>query len=291
MAASLAHVPLDGHAWFSGATYKEGEAATMNLAAGHGENHTSLSHLLLPEILCRLTHDSPRRRYKPGLEHSTAAIDRLPAVGALDGDPQPGLWVSTGFSSGTVGLCGALCAEVLAAQLGGAMPSRPVWRNVLRRPGRGYFTTICNAENVARGGVVGLVKHRAAASLFWRVRASARTMLVVVIRTLPIGGSWATRHPPDPALWRVDIDHHIISGAPDLGRCLRHRDDLIDLSQSGQRQARSQIQTLIACWIDQQSDTRTPGGMGALPSRRDRARYPRQSAREQLVHRICWRSS
>jgi tRNA 5-methylaminomethyl-2-thiouridine biosynthesis bifunctional protein len=45
-------------------------------------------------------------------------IDRLPAVGALDAGSQPNLWVSTGF--GSRGLTyAALCAELLAAQLGG----------------------------------------------------------------------------------------------------------------------------------------------------------------------------
>lgn len=114
----VAHVPIgDARAWFSGATYKEGEAATMNLAEGHDENLQGLSHLL-PEIALRLTPRFAQAQVQAWTGTRSTTIDRLPAVGALDGGPQPGLWVSTGF--GSRGLTyAALCAEVLAAQLGG----------------------------------------------------------------------------------------------------------------------------------------------------------------------------
>ena len=113
-----AHVPTDGaRAWFTGATYREGESATMRLAEGHDENLQRLAQLL-PQVAHGLA-----RRFSQAQVHAWTGtrcitIDRLPAVGALNAGPKGCLWVSTGF--GSRGLTyAALCAELLAAQLGG----------------------------------------------------------------------------------------------------------------------------------------------------------------------------
>ena len=114
----VAHVPISGaRAWFTGSTYKEGEAATMNLAKGHAENLQGLSDLL-PQVAGILTARFVHAQVQAWTGTRCSTVDRLPAVGALDAGPQPGLWVSIGF--GSRGLTYAsLCAELLAAQMGG----------------------------------------------------------------------------------------------------------------------------------------------------------------------------
>jgi tRNA 5-methylaminomethyl-2-thiouridine biosynthesis bifunctional protein len=114
----VAHVPNHGaRAWFAGATYETVEAATMRTAEGHDENLQRLSRLL-PQVARRLTKRFSQSQVQAWTGTRCTTIDRLPAVGALDAGSQPNLWVSTGF--GSRGLTyAALCAELLAAQLGG----------------------------------------------------------------------------------------------------------------------------------------------------------------------------
>ena len=114
----VAHVPIGGaRAWFTGATYWQGEAATLRLAEGHDENLQRLAQLL-PQVADSLTTRFAQAQVQAWSGARCTTIDRLPAVGALDAGPQPSLWVSTGF--GSRGLThAALCAELLAAQLGG----------------------------------------------------------------------------------------------------------------------------------------------------------------------------
>jgi tRNA 5-methylaminomethyl-2-thiouridine biosynthesis bifunctional protein len=114
----VAHVPIDGaRAWFAGATYSNTDAASLSAAEGHDENLQRLSQLL-PEVARRLSMRFSQSQVQAWTGTRCTTIDRLPAVGALDTGPQPCLWVSTGF--GSRGLTyAALCAELLAAQLGG----------------------------------------------------------------------------------------------------------------------------------------------------------------------------
>ncbi len=114
----VAHVPIGGAlAWFAGATYAPGPAMVMDLAAGHNENLQRLSHLL-PIVASTLTRRFSQEQVQAWTGTRCTTIDRLPAVGALDAGPQPSLWVSTGM--GSRGLTyAALCAELLAARLGG----------------------------------------------------------------------------------------------------------------------------------------------------------------------------
>ena len=114
----VAHVPIGGaHAWFIGATYEEGEAATLRLAKGHDDNLQRLA-VLLPQVAPTLATRFAQARIQAWTGTRCTTIDRLPVVGALDAGPRPCLWVSTGF--GSRGLTyAALGAELLAAQLGG----------------------------------------------------------------------------------------------------------------------------------------------------------------------------
>ena len=114
----VAHLPISGAlAWFTGATYSEVDAASINLPKGHRENLQRLSHLL-GDVALALTPRFDQAQVQAWTGTRCITIDRLPAVGALDSDPHPSLWVSTGM--GSRGLTyAALCAELLAAQLGG----------------------------------------------------------------------------------------------------------------------------------------------------------------------------
>jgi len=114
----VAHVPISGAlGWFTGATYSEVDATTLNLPDGHRENLQRLSHLL-GDVALALTPRFEEAQVQAWTGTRCITIDRMPAVGALDAGPQPSLWVSTGM--GSRGLTyAALCAELLAAQLGG----------------------------------------------------------------------------------------------------------------------------------------------------------------------------
>ena len=131
----VAYIPMAGAAaWFTGATYERppngnkktwdgpafsGEPAQPHYseATAHQENLDRIAQLL-PSVAACLggTFSSGQVHAWRGVRCTTA--DRLPAVGPLQGGPQPGLWISAGM--GSRGLTYAvLCAELIAAQLGG----------------------------------------------------------------------------------------------------------------------------------------------------------------------------
>ena len=114
----VAHVPISGAlAWFTGATYSDVDAATIDLPEGHRENLQRLSHLL-GDVALTLTARFEQAQVSSWTGTRCITSDRLPAVGSLDFGPNPSLWVSTGM--GSRGLTyAALCAELLAAQLNG----------------------------------------------------------------------------------------------------------------------------------------------------------------------------
>lgn len=125
-------------AWFAGATYEAnwdadlekfaattGENAGENpgvrtaawVAAQHSVNFARLTTLLpaAAEALAGSLTDGSIQSWR-GTRHATA--DRLPIVGPLMTGASPTLWISTGLGSRGLSLC-VLCAELLAAQLGG----------------------------------------------------------------------------------------------------------------------------------------------------------------------------
>lgn len=116
----VANVPLDGaRAWYAGATYSADSASGAtgaDEAQCHRDNLARVAQLLPGMAVALHTQfDSGQLQVWHGTRCTTA--DRLPAVGRLDTGPRPGLWVSTGM--GSRGLTyAALCAEVLACQLG-----------------------------------------------------------------------------------------------------------------------------------------------------------------------------
>ncbi len=114
----VAHVPMQGApAWFAGATYEPSTGAEQNKANGHLNNLERLSQLL-PKIAQGLAERFAGAHIEAWLGTRCTTIDRLPAMGPLDAGQRPCLWVSAGM--GSRGLTyGALCAELLAAQMCG----------------------------------------------------------------------------------------------------------------------------------------------------------------------------
>ena len=114
----VAHVPVHGApAWFAGATYEPSTGADCNKAKGHRDNLQRLSQLL-PKVAHRLAQRFAGAQIQTWSGTRCTTFDRMPAVGPLDAGPHPCLWVSTGM--GSRGLTyAALCAELLAAQMGG----------------------------------------------------------------------------------------------------------------------------------------------------------------------------
>ena len=113
----VAHVPMqDAKAWFAGATYLPLPADRTRECDGHGENLQRLSSLL-PIVARKLASRFSGTQIRAWTGTRCTTHDRLPAVGPLEDRAGTGLWVSSGM--GSRGLTySALCAEVLAAQLG-----------------------------------------------------------------------------------------------------------------------------------------------------------------------------
>ena len=114
----VAHVPMDGAlAWLAGATYEHEVPHDPHPELGHHENLERLARLL-PAVANTLAQRFASAHIQAWSGTRCTTLDRLPAVGSLDGGPRPGLWVSTGMGSRGLTFA-ALCAELLAAQLGG----------------------------------------------------------------------------------------------------------------------------------------------------------------------------
>lgn len=118
----MAHVPLHGGlAWLVGSTFERDSTDTAVRAADHAANLTRLG-LLLPAAANVLRAGFEQGDVKGWAGVRATLPDRLPAVGPVDPDALPGLWVSTGMGSRGLTLA-ALCAEVLAACLHREKPS------------------------------------------------------------------------------------------------------------------------------------------------------------------------
>lgn len=114
----VARIPVArGQAWFAGATYEAVPQAIPDETGAHRDNLRRLSELL-PSVAAQLvgTFGSANLHAWRGTRCTT--VDRLPLAGPWDTENVPGLWLSAGM--GSRGLTYAvLCAELIAAQLGG----------------------------------------------------------------------------------------------------------------------------------------------------------------------------
>ena len=121
----IAHVPMAGtHAWCLSATYEVTPAGPpdphspgLSEQRAHQDNLARLSRLL-PGAAQALAPRFDNDEVQAWRGTRCTSTDRLPALGALDAGPVHALWVSAAM--GSRGLTYAvLCAELLAAQLGG----------------------------------------------------------------------------------------------------------------------------------------------------------------------------
>jgi tRNA 5-methylaminomethyl-2-thiouridine biosynthesis bifunctional protein len=112
-------------AWFAGATFTPSDQAAPTEAQGHRANLQRMQ-TLLPDHAQQLQQRFADASLQAWYGERCTSHDRLPLVGALvdrelhgdqAGDP-PSLWVSTAMGSRGLSLA-VLCAELLAAQLGG----------------------------------------------------------------------------------------------------------------------------------------------------------------------------
>lgn len=114
----IPHLPgRAGEQWLAGATFETDPLAAADLATQHAQNMQRLRELLpladydLPDTLER----GPSARWT-----STRCVthDRMPLVGPIDTAQGTGLWLCVGMGSRGLSFA-ALCAELLAARLGG----------------------------------------------------------------------------------------------------------------------------------------------------------------------------
>ena len=119
-------VPTEqGVAWLCGSSFERGDT---DLHARDADQQANLDRLrrLLPRVASQLEAVATLRAWT-GIR--CASNDRRPLVGALDGDGQEGLWLSTAMGSRGLTFA-ALCGELIAAQLHGE--PLPLARNLAR---------------------------------------------------------------------------------------------------------------------------------------------------------------
>jgi tRNA 5-methylaminomethyl-2-thiouridine biosynthesis bifunctional protein len=106
-----------GPQWFAGSTFQTDASLHANMAHEHATNLAKLQ-ALLPSVAATLAPQFANQQVQAWQGTRCVSHDRLPLVGPLDAGPAPTLWLSTGM--GARGLSfSALCAELLAAWLGG----------------------------------------------------------------------------------------------------------------------------------------------------------------------------
>ncbi len=104
-------------AWYAGATYETGELINAPLSAHHQTNLQKL-RTLLPEAAQVLAPAFATGEAQAWQGTRCVTPDRLPVVGPMEASASPSLWISAAL--GSRGLSYAvLCAELLAAQMGG----------------------------------------------------------------------------------------------------------------------------------------------------------------------------
>jgi len=118
------HVPFTlglstGMAWFAGASFETQGTTTSaaSVANQHRANHQRLA-TLLPAAGDALADQFETGAVQVWRDTRCAAADRLPVLGPLMAGDKPTLWISTGMGARGLSMA-ALCAELLAARLGG----------------------------------------------------------------------------------------------------------------------------------------------------------------------------
>ncbi|NVO05255.1 MAG: FAD-dependent oxidoreductase [Rhodoferax sp.] len=114
----VAGVPGEqGLQWFAGSTFHASADLCADLAQEHAMNRRKLQ-ALLPLVADALAGQFDQQQVQGWQGTRCVTHDRLPLVGPLDAGEQPALWLCAGM--GARGLSfSALCAELLAAWLGG----------------------------------------------------------------------------------------------------------------------------------------------------------------------------
>ncbi|OYT93858.1 MAG: FAD-dependent cmnm(5)s(2)U34 oxidoreductase [Burkholderiales bacterium PBB3] len=107
----------EGQAWFAGATYERDAAQLAHQPQQHASNLQRLQGLL-PAAGHYLSHPFNTGSVDSWTGTRCVSNDRLPLVGSVDADGKSGLWISAAMGSRGLSFA-ALCAELLAAQLGG----------------------------------------------------------------------------------------------------------------------------------------------------------------------------
>jgi tRNA 5-methylaminomethyl-2-thiouridine biosynthesis bifunctional protein len=111
-------VPAEqGHFWAAGATFEPDPATARNMSAQHEMNQKRL-HALLPEVAAALAPQFAAHQVRAWSGERCVTHDRLPLVGPAPAAEMRGLWLSAGMGSRGLSFS-ALCAEVLAARVGG----------------------------------------------------------------------------------------------------------------------------------------------------------------------------
>lgn len=106
-----------GPQWFAGSTFQTDLQLHADLAREHAINQTKLQ-ALLPQVAELLRPQFAHSQVHAWQGTRCISHDRLPLVGPLDDAANPTLWISAAM--GARGLSfSALCAELLAARLGG----------------------------------------------------------------------------------------------------------------------------------------------------------------------------
>jgi tRNA 5-methylaminomethyl-2-thiouridine biosynthesis bifunctional protein len=106
-----------GPQWYAGSTFQADPALHADLAREHALNRRKLQ-ALLPEAAQTLAGQFDQGLVRAWQGTRCITHDRLPLVGPLEQGPHPSLWLCAGM--GARGLSfSALCAELLAAWLGG----------------------------------------------------------------------------------------------------------------------------------------------------------------------------
>jgi len=111
-------VPTEqGPHWYAGSTFHNTLAAPADVPGEHAANLKKLQ-ALLPQVAQDLAGQFEQQEVQAWQGTRCVTHDRLPLVGPLEDVAQPTLWMSVGM--GARGLSfSALCAELLAAWLGG----------------------------------------------------------------------------------------------------------------------------------------------------------------------------
>jgi tRNA 5-methylaminomethyl-2-thiouridine biosynthesis bifunctional protein len=112
------HVPIDGaYAWFAGASYETDAAPRRDAHTSDLENLERLA-TLLPDAARALGARFVVGDVRSWHASRCATPDRLPVVGPLHTEGMASLWISSAMGSRVLSYA-VLCAEILAARLGG----------------------------------------------------------------------------------------------------------------------------------------------------------------------------